>query len=377
MKAYIEGCGMTRFCRSGHGLGPLMQEAAERALDSFSGDASSPEALLVSAMNPQETTGDDNFATVLTDRLGLNPIPALRIENAPASGSCAIHQAVMSVLAGMYDPVLVVGGEKMTGMNTRAMSSLIAKLTPSRERSIGITMPALAAMMTLRYMHKYGLTRQELAKIPVKSHEIGAMNPIAHFQKSITVEDVLGSPVVSEPLRLYDCAPMSDGAAAVVVGSKKSPVEIAGIGHGADTVSYQHRSSLSSFPASEKAARSAYCKARISPKEVDVIETHDAFSILELVNCEDLGIFERGRAMDAVADGQTALGGSLPVNPSGGLKSKGHPVGATGIAQVCELFWQLTVQAQKRQVDAPGVGLAHNIGGFGNNALVTILKSSH
>ena len=326
-------------------------------------------------MNPQEFTGHDNIATVLVDRLGLIP-PAYRIENAPASGSCALHQAVYAVLSGTYDPVLVVGGEKMTDMSTRTISGLIAKLTPSQERSLGITIPALVAMMTRRYMHDYGLSREDLALIPVKSHDIGAMNPLAHFQKGITVEDVLTSPAISEPLRRYDCAPISDGAAAVVVTSGKTPVEVAGLGQGADTLYYQHRDSLSSFPATARAVLSAYSMSRIGPKDVDIVETHDAFSILELVNCEDLGLFDRGKSMDAVKDGITGLNGLLPVNPSGGLKAKGHPVGATGIAQICELFWQLTGEAGKRQLDAPKIGLAHNIGGFGNNAVVTVLRKA-
>lgn len=367
---------MTRFGHSKADLVSLMEEAAGKTLSSMSEKETTPCALIVSAMNPQEITGQDNIATMLADRLGLTSIPAFRIENAPASGSSALHQAVYSVLSGVYDPVLVVGGEKMTEMSTQAISRLIAKLTPSEERHLGITMPALVAMMTRRYMYEYGLSREDLALIPVKSHDTGALNPLAHFQKSITAEDVLTSPVISDPLRLYDCAPISDGASAVVVTSRKTAVEVTGLGHGADTLYYQHRDSLSSFPASAMAAQSAYSMACIGPKDVDIVETHDAFSILELVNCEDLGLFDSGKSINAVKVGITGLKGSLPVNPSGGLKSKGHPVGATGIAQVCELFWQLTGQAEKRQVDAPDIGLAHNIGGFGNNVVVTILKKT-
>jgi len=375
MGIYIAGCGMTRFCRSDETLDNLMTEAAIKALSTIEGKARNPKALVVSAMNPQEITGDDNMATMLADGLGLSSIAAFRIENAPASGSSALHQAVFFVLSGIYDPVLVVGGEKMTGMNTQAISKLIAKLTPEEERSLGITMPALVAMMTHRYMHKYKLSREELSRIPVKSHDLGALNPLAHFQKKITFTDVLQSPVISDPLRLYDCAPISDGAAAVVVTSEKTAVEIAGLGHGADTLYYQHRDTLSSFPATTMAAKHAYAMARLSPEDVDVVETHDAFSILELVNCEDLGLFEKGNSIDALKEGATGLSGSLPVNPSGGLKSKGHPVGATGIAQVCEIYWQLTGQAGKRQVEDPTIGMAHNIGGFGNNAVVTVLKA--
>jgi acetyl-CoA C-acetyltransferase len=374
MAVYIAGCGITRFGGSKADLETLMVEAADGVLSSVMEDI--PSALFVSSMNPQEITGHDNIAAMLADGLGLTSIPAFRIENAPASGACALHQAVYSVLSGIYDPVLVVGVEKMTGMSTQAISELIAKLTPAEERICGITMPALVAMMTRRYMHEHGLTREDLALIPIKSHEIGCLNPNAHFQKSINIEDVLSSPVISDPLRLYDCAPISDGAAALMVTSKKTDVEVAGMGHGADTLYYQHRDTFSSFPATARAAQAAYSMAHIRPEDVDVVETHDAFSILELVNCEDLGLFESGRSIEAVKEGITGLSGSLPVNPSGGLKAKGHPVGATGIAQICELFWQLSGQADERQVDAPDIGLAHNIGGFGNNAVVTILKKS-
>jgi acetyl-CoA C-acetyltransferase len=180
--------------------------------------------------------------------------------------------------------------------------------------------------------------------------------------------------MIADPLRLYDCAPISDGACAAVLSSRKSDVVIAGLGHDADTLYYQQRDAINSFPATTRAVKWAYSMAGIGPKDVDLVETHDAFSILELINSEDLGLFERGKSIEAVKSNATGLKGKLPINPSGGLKAKGHPVGATGLAQVCELYWQITDHAQERQVDSPKVGLAHNIGGFGNNAAITILK---
>ncbi|UCG69934.1 MAG: thiolase domain-containing protein [Thermoplasmata archaeon] len=376
MAVYIESVGMTKFGSRKEGLSELFLEAAIRAISLIPDNKRDFDALFVGAMNPAEISGEDNIGAMMADYLGLLPIPAFRVENAPASGSAALHQAYFAVTSGIYEKVLVLAGEKMTDKNSKELAGIFAKLAPEYERKYGITVPALTAMLTRRYMHDFGLTREDLALIPVKSHEIAKKNPNAHFHKEISVDDVLSSPVISDPLRLYDCAPISDGACAAVLTSNQGEVEIVGLGHGADTLYYQHRDVFSSFPATTQAASAAYSMAGIEPKEIDVLETHDAFSILELVNCEDLGLFERGRCINAIKEGITKLGGDLPVNPSGGLKAKGHPVGATGLAQVCELFWQLTDDAGSRKVNSPEIGLTHNIGGFGNNAAVTILKKA-
>jgi acetyl-CoA C-acetyltransferase len=376
MAVYISNVGMTKFGVHINSLGKLMVEAATKAISELASSEKSFDALFVGTMNPSEITGEDNIAALIADELGLVPIPAFRIENAPASGSTALHQAFFAVSSGFYNRVLVLAGEKMTGKSIQELSKLISKLTPLEERHLGITVPALTALLTRKYMNDYGLTREDLSLVAVKSHYNASMNPYAHFQKKINVEDVLSSPIVSEPLRLYDCAPISDGACAVVVTSEKKEVEVVGLGHEADTLFYQQREELSSFPASKKAAQDAYSMAGISPKDVDVVETHDAFTILELINSEDLGFFEKGKSVEALKNGVTGLNGDLPINPSGGLKAKGHPVGATGLAQVCELLWQIMGCVGKRQIDRAKVGLAHNIGGFGNNATVTILKST-
>jgi acetyl-CoA C-acetyltransferase len=225
-------------------------------------------------------------------------------------------------------------------------------------------------------MYESKVTSEDLAQVAVKNHSNACLNPFAHFHKKITVDDVLKSPMISEPLRLYDCAPISDGACACVLTSEKGDVKVAGIGNATDTLYYQQRDNISSFFATSKAADAAYQMAEISPKDVDLVETHDAFTVLELINSEDLGFFERGKSKDALRKGETKIEGNLPINPSGGLKAKGHPVGATGLAQICELFWQLKGEAESRQVDNLKYGLAHNIGGFGNNAAVTILKQN-
>lgn len=376
MAVYISSVGMTKFGIHKDSLAELMAESASKAISAVPQEEQSFDALFVAAMNPSEITGEDNIAALMADKLGLIPIPAFRIENAPASGSTALHQAFFAVSSGIYNRVLVVAGEKMSGKSTKKSSKLIAKLTPLHERRLGITMPALTALMARRYMHESNLNREDLALVAVKSHQNATKNPYAHFHKEITVKEVLSSPIISDPLRLYDCAPISDGACAAVVTSEKGEVEITGLGHEADTLYFQDRDIFSSFPVTRKAAERAYSMAGVQPKDVDVVETHDAFTILELINPEDLGFFERGKSIDALKKGVTGIDGELPINPSGGLKAKGHPVGATGLAQICELFWQINGEGGKRQVDSAKVGLAHNIGGFGNNALVTILRKA-
>jgi acetyl-CoA C-acetyltransferase len=223
-------------------------------------------------------------------------------------------------------------------------------------------------------MHEYGLSREDLAYAAVKNHHNGTKNPYAQFQKEIKVEDVLKSKIVAEPLRLFDCASIADGACAVILTSNKTNVKVSGIGHATDFLSLQYRDSLTSFNATRVAAKRAFERANRRPKDIDVAEIHDAFTILEFVNPEDLGFFKPGESAAALVNGKTGLSGELPINPSGGLKARGHPVGATGLAQICEIVWQLRGEADKRQVSA-NIGLCHNIGGFGNNNLVTILES--
>ncbi len=369
-KVYVSDVGMTRFGKRRESLPALMQEAYSSAVQE-----SEPgiDAVYVGSMNPDELTGDSNLATLMVDHLGLYQTPSVRIENAPGTGSAAFEQAFFSIAAGHYQKVLVLAGEKMTSLPTPLVTRILSKLIDRYERSCGATMPALAALVTRRYMHDYHLSREELALAAVKNHHNGTLNPYAQFQKEITVDDVLNSKMIAEPLHLYDCASISDGACAVVLTSDKTDVKITGIGHATDILSLQHRNTFTSFTATKVAARRAYEMAKRQPKDIDVAEVHDAFTILEFINPEDIGFFKPGESIKAVVDGKTGLGGELPINPSGGLKARGHPVGATGLAQICEIVWQLRGEADKRQVKAD-VGLCHNIGGFGNNNIVTILE---
>jgi acetyl-CoA C-acetyltransferase len=370
-KVYISDVGITKFGRRKESLQTLMYEAYVHA----TGEQESEfDAIFVGSMNPDEFIGDSNFATLIVDHFGLYQTPSVRIDNAPASGSAVFEQAFFSIASGYYKKVLVLAGEKMSTLPTTMVTRILSKLIDKYERSYGATMPALAALMTRRYMHDYNLSREELAIAAVKNHHNGTFNSHAQFQKEITVEDVLKSKLIADPLRLYDCASISDGACSVTLTSNKTDIKVSGIGHATDLLSLQYRDSLTSFNATKVAAKRAYEMAHRQPKEIDVVEVHDAFTILEIVNPEDLGFFKPGEGAAALINGKTGLNGELPINPSGGLKARGHPVGATGLAQICEIVWQLRGEAGKRQVPA-NIGLCHNIGGFGNNNIVTILES--
>jgi acetyl-CoA C-acetyltransferase len=332
------------------------------------------DAVFVGCMNPDEFTGDGNLATLVTDHLGIRSAPSMRIDNAPASGSAAFEAGYLAVASGRYDNVLVLAGEKMSGVPTAEAIRVLSKMIDRTERDLGATLTALAALVARRYMHDYGLSREDLARVAVKNHANGAKNPFAQFQKEVSLEKVLESRMISDPLRLYDCASICDGAAAAFLTSEQTGVQVTGLGHATDYVPVQLRDSLTSLHATKVAGERAYAMAGRKPVDIDVAEIHDAFSILEIINSEDLGFFPPGEGGKALAEGRTGMGGDMPINPSGGLKARGHPVGATGLAQICEIVWQLRGEAGDRQVADAKVGLCHNIGGFGNNNVVTILE---
>jgi acetyl-CoA acetyltransferase len=367
----ISSVGMTKFGKRDEGLVELMVQAAEQALEGKHVDA-----LFVGCQNPEEFCGLGNISTRVAAELGHIPRPALRVENSSASGSATFMSGIIAIKSGLYESVLVVAGEKMTGVDTPKAQKILTEILTTDERGYGLTMGGLCGMIARYYMHETGLTREDLALVPVKNHHNATLNPLAHFQKEITVEDVLGSKMVADPLRMYDCAPISDGAAAAVLSSHGGEVMVKGVGHGTETVAVVDRPSLLSFGANLEAARMAYAMAKLKAKDIDIAEIHEAFSILELINSEDMGLFRRGEAWKALKKGETQLNGSLPINTSGGHKARGHPVGGSGMAQVCELFLQLTGNAGKRQVDGAKVGLAHNMGGFACNNIVTILKGN-
>jgi len=363
---------MTRFGRRDESLPDLIAEAGLAALEDAGIER--PDALVVAAMNPEEFTGAGNYASLINTYLGLSDVPALRVETATSSGVAAVYAAYSVIAAGIHRSVLVVGGEKMSHIPTPRVSEIIGRSVDPHERTYGTTMPALAGLITRAAMHSRGLTLKEMSQVAVKNHANGARNPLAHFREIVTLDTVMESRLVADPLRLFHCCPISDGAAALLLTTEPSSVRIAGIAQGMDTMAVRYRSDLTSFRATQSAAVAAYAMAGFGPERVEVAEIHDAFSPFEIISLEDTGLLPVGKAGRATLDGETALDGRLPVNPSGGLKARGHPLAATGISQIVELCWQLRGMAEGRQV-AAHVGLAQSIGGLATNNWVTLLES--
>jgi len=382
----IVGVGMTKFGNLEDSITDLAQKAGMEALSDSSNMDTPIDHMLVGSHIPEVFTGLSNLSTILADALGVVPAGATRIETGPSSGSSAFEAGVSLISSGLADIVLVLGVEKMSGVPRDTVSNIIARMLSEKDEiRYGTTPTALAALVTRRYMHDYGLTRDELSLIPIKAHRNGAKNPLAHFQKEVTIEEVNTSPIIADPLRLYDCCATSDGAAALVLASDKAVrehsfsdnvVKVLGVGHGTDYLALQHRTSLTSFNATRVASRNAFRMSGIKPSDVDVCEIHDAFSILELLNMEDIGLVEKGQAARAVEDGITEVSGSIPINPTGGLKARGHPTGATGVAQIRDIVLQLRGKAPRDlQVKDSVIGLSHNIGGFGNNVVVGLFSN--
>lgn len=339
------------------------------------------DAIYIGVMNVEEFVGESNFATLLADTLGLVGIPSTRIETASSTGAGAFEAAFYAVASGHLKNALVLAGEKMTHLPTPKTTKILSQVIDRSERRYGATMPALAAMMAQKYAQEFHLSPSKLenvlAQVAIKNHYNGSLNPYAQFRKVITKEEYLKSQMISHPLRLYDCAPITDGASALILTSQSTPVKVSGIGHATDTSAVRERTSFTSFNSTKEAAMRAYAMAKCNPSDIHFAEVHDAFTPFEVIGTEDLGLFPPGEGWKALQEGTTHLAGKLPVNPSGGLKSRGHPVGASGLAQLVEIVWQLRGQAGKgRQLEKAEVGLTQSIGGLGNNNLVTILERS-
>lgn len=312
--------------------------------------------------------------------IGLSGIPCTRIENACPSGSDAFRVGAMAVASGVHDVVLVIGVEKMRDKSTE--EGLLARAAAGHPiYTRGETAPVLFAPFATRHMHEYGTTREMLAHVAVKNHHNGALDPYAHFRYEVTIEEVLDSPPVCHPLHLLDCCPQTDGAAAaLLVPAERAgeftdkPVYVAGFGVATDHPYLHEKSTFVGLPATVAASRRAYEMAGLGPSDVDVAEVHDCFTITEILDIEDLGFVEKGKGGPAVVEGETALDGRIPVNPSGGLLAKGHPIGASGVAQITECWWQLREEAGDRQVAIRnGIALQHNVGGRGSGVSVVNL----
>jgi len=318
----------------------------------------------------------------LADWAGLLHISATRTETACASSGAALRAGIFAVLSGLYDVVMVGGVEKMTNRTTPEVTEFLAMASDFPfEQWHGITFPGLYALMATAHMHEYGTTEEQLAMVAVKNHHNGYLNPKAHMQKEITLEKALSSRMIAWPLKLYDCSLITDGASCLIITkpelAKKytdTPVHIIGSGQASDSIGIYERESFTSLIAAKIAAKQAYEMAGVTPKDIDVAEVHDCFTIAEIIAYEDLGFCKTGEGGRLIESGETTLEGNLPVNTSGGLKAKGHPVGATGTAQAYEIYLQLTGQADKRQVKDARIGLTHNVGGSGATATVHIFR---
>ena len=342
------------------------------------------DALYVGNMSAGRFIEQEHIGALIADYAGLakSHIPATRVEAAGASGGLALRQGFMAVASGLHDIVVVGGAEKMTDVSDTESAIIQSSAADQEwETVLGATFPALHALIARRHMHEFGTTREQIADVAVKNHRNGSLNPKAQFQREITRETVLGSALVSSPLRVFDCAPSSDGAAAVVLcpleHAKKyteTPVEIVGSGQASDTLSLHDRKEICTMEATKIAAKRAFDMAAITQKDVDVAEVHDNFTISEILAIEDLGFFKKGEGGKATEAGLTAISGQIAVNTSGGLKARGDPIGATGLAQAVEVVTQLRGKAGKRQVIDAEVGLTHNVGGTGATVVVHLLR---
>jgi len=379
----IIGIGKTPFgAFPDRNLRSLATEAGSKALTDANVKPSGVEAFYLGNFAGPSFIGQSHLAPYIAAPLGLTGIPAVRCEAACASSGAAFFQAVSTVGAGLYDVVLVIGVEKMTSQPTPRVTEILASAGDLEgEVKAGATFPALFAMIARRHMYQYGTTREQMSLVAVKNHANGARNPYAHMRKPVTLEQAMAGRLVAEPLNLYDCSLVSDGAAAVVVAPLERageftgrPVRVRGIAQASDFVALDLKDDITRFRATQKAAEKAYRMAGVTARDIEFAEVHDCFTIAEIVALEDLGFVAKGEGGPYTQDGCTALNGPRPVNASGGLKSKGHPVGATGTGQLCDLVLQIRGEAGDNQVERHSLGLAQNLGGSGATSVVTILS---
>jgi acetyl-CoA C-acetyltransferase len=379
---YVAGIGITSFTRLEY---PLVEIASYPGLMAMKESGIKKiEQVYVANMGASRINHQTGLASAVVNDLSLMPAGAETIENGPASGASAIKQGFLAVASGMYDVVMVIGAERMREVNNLEATDFVATLThPLAEYIYGVTLPSLAGMFARLYMEKYGVTARHLGMVAVKNHKHAMDNFFAHLHEEVTLEGILDSPdaatnnpIVADPLRYYDVCPISDGGACLILTSAdvakktgKPLVRLAGVGQATDTHAVHDRKNPTDLLAVREAAKKAFAMAGVTPQDVHVAELHDAFTILEIAESEEVGFFKKGEGHIALQEGYTKLGGKLPINPSGGLKAKGHPVGATGVGQAHEIVLQLRGDAEKRQVKGAKVGFTCNFGGFGNNVV--------
>jgi acetyl-CoA C-acetyltransferase len=351
-------------------------EAAIGAVKDASLELEDIDAIYVGNMGASRFAGQDHIGALFASELGLD-CPAFHIEGACASGGLAFRSALLDLLSGSSKNVLVLGVEKMTDVGISTATTALAGASDEEwEAFYGVTFPSLYAMIAREHMRLYGTTREQLASVAVKNHSNGSKNPNAQYRNKLTIEQVLHSSMVSDPLTLMDCSPISDGASAVVISSStKSNVKVIGSGHAQDSLALHDRDDITTIKATRKASEIAFKQSGINHKDIDLIEVHDCFTIAEICAIEDLGFVEKGMGGSYSENGNTQLDGELPVNSSGGLKAAGHPVGATGIKQIVEIYHQMKGNAGERQVKNVRYGLTHNVGGSGATSVVHIFEN--
>src|SRR5918998_2889054 len=380
-KVCVLGAGSTKYGKLNESIIEISLNASKDAIDSA---GITPRDIKAGYISNVFGVADHqvHMAPVIMSNLGIPDVPGLTIESACGSGSVMFREAYANIAAGFYDCVIALGVEKVTHTGTARSTTLFSYCSDFfYEGGNGASFPGLFASIARSYMTKYKADEEDLARVAVKNHENGLLNPKAHVRKKITVEDVLKSPVVASPLKLYDCCPFSDGASALILcneefakKSGKPYVEVIGSGRGGSPAAVQGRKDIDTIPSTIIAANQAYKMAGITPADIDFAEVHDCFTIAEIIDIEDLGFFQKGTAAHAVREGATRRNGEIPINPSGGLKSKGHPIGATGIGQVVEVFEQFTGKAGERTVKNAETALTHNFGATGASAAVHIFR---
>lgn len=381
----VVGIGKTAFgAFADRDLRSLAVEAGQKALEDAHAKTSQVEAFYLGNFAGPSFVGQNHLAPYVAAGMGIVGIPATRFEAACASSGAAFFHAVSAVAAGLYDVVLVGGVEKMTSQPTPKVTEILAGAGDlCGEVRAGATFPALFAMIARRHMYQYGTTREQMAAVAVKNHSNGAKNPLAHMRKVITLEQALAGKPIAEPLTVYDCSLISDGAAAVVIAPLEraaeftnKPVRVLGISQASDNVALDEKDDITTLRAVKLSAEKAYKMAGLQPSDIQFAEVHDCFTIAEIIATEDLGFVKKGEGGPYALAGKTCLKGELPVNTSGGLKAKGHPVGATGVGQICDVAQQIRGEAGERQVTRNKLGLAQNLGGSGATSVVTILGAA-
>jgi len=360
----------------------LFVEAGVSAIEDANVQGGKIDALYVGNMSGGRFIEQEHLGALIADYSGLASlhIPSTRVEAACASGGLALRQGIIAVASGYHDIVIAGGAEKMTDVGVETTTDALAAAADREwEGIMGATFPGLYAMIAKLHMHRYGTKQEQLAAVAVKNHHNGTMNPKAQFQNEISIDAVMNSLMVADPLRVFDCSPITDGASAVVIApaeiAKKftdTPVYVKASAQASGTISIHDRPDITTLDATVAAANWAYKMAKLKPRDIGFAEVHDCFTIAEICAIEDLGFVKKGEGGPVTESGMTALGGKIPINPSGGLKACGHPVGATGVKQAVEITLQLRGEAGKRQIDGAEIGLTHNVGGSGGTAVVHI-----